>query len=297
MNASSPRSATASALLDPAESVLRARPLRSWESAQKEAVRMLFVALHRGWSAEWIPVREAALVQAEVEVFEPEGTLVLAGDEVASWSFVEAPRRVGAPAPDSLSRSARDPSQAALQALADRMFAFDLATSAAAPVAPAFAPALVRAAWADWLQRLGKLLESFALEPQPQKGAPGTSVPSDPWSGVLCVRWTWCGGAWSLGLPYAVVAALLGSQATRKTVPAAPTQKLPKTRLDQALAAERLALRVMLDGAELNLEQLQALRLDDVVPLEHLLDSPALVIGADGTPVCHGWLGDRKSVV
>ncbi|SFQ11175.1 FliM/FliN family flagellar motor switch protein [Variovorax sp. 770b2] len=291
MNALSARGAASSALLDPAESVLKARPLRSWEAAQKEAVRVLFAGLHRDWSAEWVPVRETVSMLADVEVVEPEGTLVLAGDEVASWSFAEAPRRAGASLPDSLPRSARDASQAALQALADRMFAFDLATSATAPVAPAVAPAVVRAAWADWLQRLGKLLGGFALQMQPPKGAPGTSVPSDPWSGVLCVRWNWCGGVWSLGLPHAVVTALLGSQATKKAVPAAPAQRLPKARLDQALAGERVALRVMLDGVELNLGQLQELRLDDVIPLQHLLDAPALVIGTDGTPVCRGWLG------
>lgn len=295
MNALSPRGAADSALLDPAESVLKAHPLRSWEAAQKEAVRTLFVAVHRDWSAEWMPVREAASVQADIEVVEPEGTLVLAGDDIACWSFAEAPRRVGAasaPGLDVLSRGARDASQAALQAMADRMFAFDMAATATAPVAPAVAPAVVRAAWADWLQRLGALLTGFALEPQQPRGAPGTSVPSDPWSGVLCVRWTWCGGVWSLGLPHAVVAALLGNQAAiKKSAPAAPAQKLPKERLTQALAGQRVALRVMLDGAELNLGQLQELRLDDVVPLEHLLDSPALVIGADGTPVCHGWLG------
>jgi hypothetical protein len=295
MNVLSPRSAAASSLLDPAESMLKALPLRSWEAAQKEAVRNLFVALHRDWSAEWIPVREAASVQADVEVTEPDGTLVLAADDCACWSFAEALRPVAAikaQGLDALSRSsARDASQAALQAVADRMFAFDLAASGTAPVAPVVAPAVVRAAWADWLQRIGALLAGFALEPQQSGGAPGTNVPSDPWSGVLCVRWTWCGGVWSLGLPHAVVVALLGNQPPTKSAPAATAPKLPKARLDQALAGERMALRVMLDGAELNLGQLQELRLDDVIPLEHLLDSPALVISTDGAPVCHGWLG------
>jgi len=295
MNAVSSRSAAASALLDPTESMLKARPLRSWKAAQKEALRTLFVALHRDWSAEWSPVREAAPVQADVEVTEPDGTMVLAADGRACWFFAEAPRHAGAiraRGPDALSRSnSRDASQAALQALADHMFAFDLAASGTAPVAPVIAPAVVRAAWADWLQRLGVLLAGFALEPQQSRDAHGTNAPSDPWSGVLCVRWTWCGGVWSLGLPHAVVAALLGNQPPTKSAPTALAPKLPKARLDQALAEERVALRVMLDGVELNLGQLQELRLDDVVPLEHLLDSPALVVGTDGTPVCHGWLG------
>ncbi|MNY57134.1 Surface presentation of antigens (SPOA) [compost metagenome] len=51
---------------------------------------------------------------------------------------------------------------------------------------------------------------------------------------------------------------------------------------------------MLLDGAELNLGQLQGLRIDDVVPLAHRLDTPARVVGPDGAPVCEGWLGQSN---
>lgn len=287
-------SAKTSALLDPAESVLRARPLRSWQAAQKEAVRTRLAAVYRDWCAEWLPERGTPATPVDVEVTEPDGTVVIASDETACWSFVETPRSAATPVLGTLSRSGRDGTQSALQAIGDRMFAFDMASASSAPAAPKIAPAVVRAAWADWLRRLDTLWPGFALEPQQPQGTHGTRAPADPWSGVLCVRWTWCGGVWRLGLPHDVVTALLGSEATTKSAPVPPAQKLPKERLDQALVAEPVALRVVLDGAELNLGQLQELRLDDVVPLAHLLDAPALVVAADGTSVCHGWLGQSE---
>lgn len=293
MSAASVRSTAASMLLDSAESALRARPLRSWQSAQKEALRARLAAVLRDWCDEWLPQRTATTTTTDLEVTEPDGTLTMTSD-VACWSFTEAPRRAAALPLDTPSRGGRDNTLSALQAIGERMFAFDMASASSAPVAPMIAPTVVRAAWSDWLRRLEALWPGFVLEPQPSKGAPGTHAPADAWSGALCVRWTWCGGVWRLGLPYDVVTALLGSEAATPSAPAAPVRQLPKERLDQALAAEPVALRVMLDGAELNLGQLQELRLDDVVPLAHLLDAPALVLATDGTPVCHGWLGQSE---
>lgn len=292
MSASPAFGETASALLGPAESVLKARPLRSWQAAQKEAVRARLAAACRDWCAEWLPERGASTA-VDVEVAEPDGTMVLTSDNTAAWSFAEAPRRATAPVLDMPSRSSRDATPSALQAIGERLFAFDVAVASSAPAAATIAPAVVQAAWADWLRRLGALWPGFALEPQQARNSPGTRAPAAPWSGDLCARWTWCGGVWRLGLPNDMVKALLGSEAaTPSATPVA--QGLPKERLDLALAAEQVALRVVLDGAELNLGQLQGLRLDDIVPLSHLLDAPALVIAVDGTPVCNGWLGQSE---
>ena len=236
----------------------------------------------------------AAVPSAEVEVTESDDALVMGADDAVCWSFAEVSRRTAVLAVDAPSRNSRDSASSALQALGERMFAFDLTSSSSAPTAPMIAPALVRAAWADWLQRLNALWPGFALEPQQPKGAPGMHVPAGPWSGALYACWTWCGGIWCLGLPHAVVLALLGSEAALPSASIPPARMLPKERLDRALSAEPVALRVVLDGAELNLGQLQELRLDDVVPLSHLLDAPALVTAADGTPVCHGWLGQSE---
>ncbi|MDQ0086102.1 hypothetical protein J2W35_006483 [Variovorax boronicumulans] len=282
------------ALLNPAESLLRARPLRNWQTAQKEAVRTRLAAVYRDWCVEWLPERGIPTTPVDVEVTEPDGTVVMTSDEIACWSFVEAPRRSAALVLDTLARNGRDGTQLALQAIVDRIFAFDMASASSALAAPTIALSVARAAWADWLRRLDALWPGFALEPQQPKGAQGTHAPTNPWSGVLCVCWAWCGGVWHLGLPHHVVTALLGSEGATKSEPVPPAQRPPKERLDQALAAESVALRVVLDGAELNLGQLQELRLDDVVPLTHLLDAPALVMATDGAPVCHGWLGQSE---
>lgn len=279
MSAMTIQAAAGPALLDAAESVLRAKPLRSWQAAQQERVRVRLAAVHRDWCAEWLPARAGAIA-SDVEVHEPDGSLAMAADKAASWSFTAASRRDGMPS--------------ALQAIGERMFALDAGSAFAMPAAATLAPAVVHAAWTDWLRRLDALWPGFALEPQPAAGTPGTHAPADPWSGVLCARWTWCGGTWRLGLPHAVVAAMLGSEAVTQARAAPPSRPLPKERLDRALAAEPVALRVMLEGAELSLGQLQALQPGDIVPLSHALDAPALVVTADGTPVCHGWLGQSQ---
>ncbi len=294
MNASSVRGAATSALLDPTESALRARPLRSWQAAHKETVRARLATVYRDWSDEWLPRKMAAVPSGNVEVIEPHDALVMCADNTVCWSFEEVLRRTAVSALDAPSGNSRDSASSALQALGERMFAFDLTSFSSAPTAPVIAPALVRSAWTDWLQRLNALWPGFALEPQQPTGTPGMHVPAGPWSGALCARWTWCGGIWCLGLPYAVVSALLGSEAAPPSASVPPPRMVPTERLDRALAAEAVALRVGLDGAELNLGQLQELRLDDVVPLSHLLDVPALVTAVDGTPVCHGWLGQSE---
>ena len=279
MSAMTIQGAGGPALLDPAESVLRARPLRSWQAAQQASVRARLAAVPRDWCDEWLPARAGATLP-DVDVHEPDGSLTMPGDEAACWAFTGASRRDGV--------------QPALQAIGERMFALDASSAFTMPAAATIAPALVHAAWTDWLQRLDALWPGSALEAEPPAGTPGTHAPTDPWSGALCARWTWCGGTWRLGLPHAAVTALLGSEAATQARAAPPSQPLPKERLDRALAAEPVALRVMLEGAELNLGQLQALQLDDVVPLSHALDAPALVVAADGTPVCHGWLGQSR---
>lgn len=293
MNALSFCNPGASALLDLTESALKARPLRSWGAAQKEVVRRCFAAIHRDWSAEWIPLNEVLSASVDVDVLEPEGTMALAADGIAYWSFAEGSRHASAAGPVTPSLGSREKPEAILQAIAYRMFSFDITQADSAPVAPTIAPAVVRAAWADWLQRMGRALAGCALEPQQSARPQEMNAPPDSWLGALCVRLAWCGGVWSLGLPHAVVAALLGGEATMPSA-GLTAPRLPKVRLDQALAGQRVALRVMLDGAELNLGQLQELRLDDVVALQHALDSPALVMGTDGIPLCNAWLGQSE---
>jgi flagellar motor switch/type III secretory pathway protein FliN len=274
---------SATALLSPTESIYRARALRSWSSAQQEAVRARFAALHSAWCAEWLPAREGAAQAVDVQVSEPDAAMAPVPQDAACWSFSAA--------------SVVAPRYTAVNAIAGELFGFDMATLGPGHEAAAVATSVVRTAWADWMQRITALLEAFPVEPQEPAGARGTGIAADPWSGALCVRWSWCGGLWSLGLPHGAVAALLGDEAARRPAPVARIEAAPKQRLDQALGGEALVLRAMLAGTELNLGQLQALRLGDVLPLEHLLDAPVQIITADGTPVCDGWLGQSDGRV
>lgn len=267
----------ATVLLSPAESTYRARPLRSWSSAQREAVRSRFAALHRAWCAEWLPAREGAAHEADVQVGEPDAAMASVPEDAACWSFAAA--------------SVVTPRYTAINAIAGELFGFDMATVGPGHEAATVATSVVRTAWADWMQRITALLGAFPVEPQEPAGPRGAGVAADPWSGALCVRWPWCSGLWSLGLPHGAVAALLGDEAIRRPAPTPRVEAAPKQRLDQALGGEALVLRAMLAGTELNLGQLHALRLGDVLPLEHPLDAPVQIIAADGTPVCHGWLG------
>jgi len=286
-----------SSLLDLAESMRRARPLRSWQGAQKEALRLRLAALHRAWGDEWLPARQDSLAaEPEIHVDEPGRTTgLVASEDTACWTFTAAERRVPAslPAFETAAAASSDASIAALRAIAGRMFASEAGGAPMSAQGPGkIATVVARAAWADWLRRIEALLAGFGLEPQQTESSREANAFSNPWSGALSVHWPWCGGVWRLGLPHGAVAALLGSEPAAARAPLHSGEHLlPKEPLDRALADRRVALRVMLKGAELNLGQLQELRVDDVVPLEHLLDAPAQVVGADGARVCDGWLG------
>ncbi|SDJ59425.1 FliM/FliN family flagellar motor switch protein [Variovorax sp. OV700] len=301
MTAATFAAAPPSALLDLAESASRARPLRRWQGAQKEAVRERFSAMHREWCTAWIPARDASSHVAEVQVVESESIEVLASHDVACWSF--AAKR-SAPLPRAKSASLEVAASDAVTSKAEgfamsgigrQMFASDWgAFGTEKKESPPIATAVVRAAWTDWLERIGALLNGFPVEPQQASGAPETSSPSDPWSGVLSVRWSWCGGTWTLRLPHdAVAAALFGSGAETTAASTPATATAPRQSLGQALDGQTVSLRILLTGTELSLGQLQDLRLNDVVPLAHALDSPAHVVNTIGSPICEGWLGRR----
>lgn len=283
-----------SPLLDLSESMRKARPLRSWQADQREELRLRLAALHRAWSDEWLPARPDSLMEPQIHVDQFGSTMDMTSEDTACWAFAGTEYREPANLPsfESAPAAGQDAPLAALRAIASRMFAFDVGGWAVSAQGPAKIAAVVaRAAWTDWLRRIEVLLAGFSLEPQQSEGSRAASSLSDPWSGALSVRWPWCGGIWQLGLPHGAVVALLGSESAAKPPPQSSANALPKEPLDQALASRRVTLRVMLEGTELNLGQLQELRVDDVVPLEHLLDAPAQVVGADGGRVCDGWLG------
>ncbi|QGW82255.1 FliM/FliN family flagellar motor switch protein [Variovorax paradoxus] len=297
MNARPSNAVSIPVLLGVAESMRKARPLRNWQDQHKDAVRVRFSELFRSWHAEWIPARETSPAEADIQVQEPDGSVPLAPGDIACWSFAAPAHRTRRRSPDapSSSRDGHDTAQAAIRAIADRMFAFDADTSTASSQEPqTVALAVARAAWEDWLQRFHALFPGLGIEAKEPAGSERASTPSNPWSGALCVRWPWCGGSWHLDLPHGAVAVLLGHAAGSASPPRTYPPQMPRVPLAQALSGQRVALRVMLEGTELNLGQLQGLQLGDVLPLAHALDAPAQVAGTDGAPVCHGWLGQSE---
>jgi hypothetical protein len=297
MNAMPSNAVSTPVLLGVAESMRKARPLCSWQDQQKEAVRLRFSELFHAWHAEWIPAQEASPAEADIQVQELGGGVPLASGDIACWSFIAPLHRTRRRNLDFLSslREGHDTAQAAIRAIADRMFALDADSSTASAQEPqAVALAVARAAWEDWLQRIHALFPGLGIEAKEPAGSERASTPSNSWSGALCVRWPWCGGSWSLDLPHGAVAVLVGHATGSGSPPRTYPHKLSRVPLDQALSGQRVALRVMLEGTELNLGQLQGLQLGDVLPLAHALDAPAQVVGTDGAPVCHGWLGQSE---
>lgn len=297
MNARPSNAASTPVLLDVAESMLKARPLRSWEDRHNDAVRLRFSELFRSWHAEWIPAQETSPAEADIQVQELDGAVPLASGDTARWSFVAPSHRTRRRSPDfsSSSRDGHDAAQTAIRAIADRMFAFEADTSTASAQEPqAVALAVARAAWEDWLRRIHALFPGLGIEAKEPAGSERAGTSSNSWSGALCVRWPWCGGSWNLDLPHDAVAVLLGHAAGSASPPRTYPPQLSRVPIDQALSDHRVALRVMLEGTELNLGQLQGLQLGDVLPLAHSLDAPAQVVGTDGAPVCDAWLGQSE---
>lgn len=284
-------SPTASPLLDASVSMLRARPLRSWPAPAREKLQARMVELHQDWTAEWLPAHDGGVSESKMVI--GDAVTTSSDEDEVRWSFTHAPRRASSP-----STASGAPHAEPVAFVTSALFGGDngLPRPAGASI-PRIADGIALAAWNDWLQRLGKALGGLALTHQNAPVSPGAEAGSHNWSGALQVHWPWCGGIWTLVLPHDAVTALVGPLAT--TVPTSHDAPAPKEALDRVLAGEHVTLRVLLDGAELNLGQLQGLQINDVVPLAHRLDAPAQVVGLDGSTVCDGWLGrseDRMAI-
>lgn len=290
-------------LLDGNASERKAHPLRSWSLAQRDALALRFVDVIAAWRDEWLPALIGEVSRPTVEVVEPDGLWRLASEASACWSF-EEPRRASSvvlPGLDGASAISVDERAPAMRAIADRMFAIDVGSGSslqakAGLLSHGLAGASARRAWDDWMRRIDTFLDGFDLEARSSAGVRNQASPAAAWSGALCVRAAWCGGEWTLALPWEAVAAAIGAdvKSAPRASTGAPSTPRAKTRLDHALADRRVTLRVMLGGAQLNLGQIQALRVGDVIPLSHRLDAPAQVVGADGHQVCDGWLGQSE---
>lgn len=282
--ASSP---TASPLLDASVSMLRARPLRSWPASAREKLQARMVALHQDWATEWLPAHDGGVNESKMAI--GDAMTPPSNEDEVRWSFAPAARRASSP-----SAASEAPDAQPVAFIASALFGDDngLPRSVGASL-PRIVDGIALAAWNDWLQRLGNAFGGFVLTHQNAPMSLGAEASSHAWSGALQAQWPWCGGTWTLVLPYDAITALVGP--LEATAPISHDAPAPKEALDRALAGEHMTLRVLLDGAELSLGQLQDLQINDVVPLAHRLDAPAQVVGLDGSTVCHGWLGRSEN--
>ena len=141
--------------------------------------------------------------------------------------------------------------------------------------------AIVQACRCDLVQRLCAALE---LEAVPGTGAP-VSQAWQRFSGAVVAEL----GAGVLLMEAKVVEGLL-RRGTRD-VPAAGQPLVP---VANAIAQNTLQLQVQLEGCELAMGDVAALRLGDVVRLGHRTDMPAVVVQAGGPVLFKGWLARSR---
>ena len=186
----------------------------------------------------------------------------------------------------------------AVQALQNAIFGERSHALATVVEVPVLAAQLAQAAWADWWRRVGSEFQGISGTP---------TMSAKPWDGSLQVDIPWGTGTLTLRLDVAQVQTLLERHAPNTLGGAAEPGKLTsgsaalgapvRVSVLQALSTYPLRLRAQLRDVELNIGQLQGLRVGDVVPLGHRLDTPTDMVSQDGRIVCHGWLGQNQGQV
>lgn len=254
-----------------------ALPLLAWSDAQLEQLGAALGLACQDWRRDW----GLASGGAEAGAMTAERMAALAP---LDWQALHA---VGADAPRAwLALAAPGPAPApggtgGQQALRDEMFGAPAQCLVDHGVAQ-IAAELADAAWRDGLERMAR---AARVAPGMTGGRP---TPGDcgAWSGAVLLRWALAGHDLLLLLNGLCVRQLV---APVRAVAPAPSP----TPLRQALRHERTELRAELKGAELSLGGLRALAPGDVIVLPHALDEALSLVGADGRPVCRGYLGQQ----
>jgi hypothetical protein len=133
--------------------------------------------------------------------------------------------------------------------------------------------------------------------------APGCEAEPDaalfkPWSGSMLISVALSGGrAIAVLLNCATARSVFARDGLPKKEPCEPQPaRAALDPLTQALAGRRLLLRVGLSSCELDIGTLESLRIGDIVPLPHSLDTPLAVSTVQGVHVCAGFLGCQDGV-
>jgi flagellar motor switch/type III secretory pathway protein FliN len=232
-----------------------ARPLVTWSRVQLDAVARAFDRSYASWAVHW---GIEATVQSEARI----GSLV---DGRADWMPLV------------------QQADAAMWLLESPEFIEQLLQQlwGAPEPLPPIAAAVTRACREDLRKALS--MAGTWSPAAPSEGRPPSPL---PWSGMVIV-------ALARGLQLLLDAGAVGALApagAAVAAPAAPPSRQPLLPVSAALAGHPLRLDVRLDACRLDIGGLRALRVGDVLRLQHRLDKPAGVHAAGGDLLFHGHL-------
>jgi hypothetical protein len=252
-----------------------ARPLQWWSPPQHEALAQRLQPLWSEWTGEWLALAPSGDAPVRCRAAHDEPALAGRG-----WT------RFGARGEASAWVAGTDGPVARVEEV---MFSRGQG-AAAGPATTGVASAVASTAWGELARRLR---ESLSLDLADEPSASPEASTFTHWSGSVVVTLHGAAGtSLSILLNGASVLSLLPSTpATPSPSDKVSSARPSLTRLDGALAARKLPIRVELVGCELDLGSLQGLRVGDVIPLAHPLDAPLLVSIGQGTPLCVGFLG------
>jgi flagellar motor switch/type III secretory pathway protein FliN len=244
----------------------RAKPLRSWTSAQIQLLGQRIYDAHQDWCTRWgvpPPMRE--------------GVLVCEAGYDRHAIAEEAKSGLTAPTLQSATYAA--------------LFA-DEAPSLRSTSHPALADELAQKASDAWRQTVGA-----GLVPT-QHYAGASDAAFHAWDGRLkvriCMAKTWL----EFSIDAESVQQRLGREAVESPSPQSGRDVRGATeRVMHALHSHPLHLGVHLDRATLTLGELTALQPGDVIALNHSLSDPMKIHAPDGSVLAHAWLGQSDGQV
>jgi hypothetical protein len=286
----------APALLSPAESTARARPLRATTAADRARVAEAAAGAAAAWRRAWAGT--TARWDVPVLRCEPLADAVAAGSipRAAGWRALDAaaPGLWWTTAPLDPPPVTDRPEEARGPLRPLHLAIFGEVPEAAPPAPRSVAAEVVERAWADLLARLVAALGIPRPEQEPLD-APGA------WSGDLVVALGWLDRELLVRVAGGAVVRLARRSAAPRAAPAPRTPLIP---LASALRSHLVSVRVRLEPFDLDLGTVVGLRPGDVLRTSHRLDSalPVELDRSNGPPVHTGWaaglgkLGARRAI-
>lgn len=267
----------------------RARPLRAWSAAERDAVAGFVQDILDRWRADWGMTADA-MAGIGGRVTQAASSIEVHGwVEAVPWSFEIA---VDGSERSSPQGGLNQTDRTTCRAIRTELFGHGKPPASSSPAEMSIADEVSTRAWTDWLARLAAMP---CNRPDPDQEEPARmALPpaSLPWDGALRVTFAWCAGRWTFWLTAFQTQHILRERSGgRSTAQKSAAPMTSRTGVATALGHRQMSLAVRLLGTELTLGRVMDLREGDIVTLEHLLTQPLKVLTEDGTLVGGGWLG------